>query len=432
VGLKPIGIDIQSGAVTYGVLQTTMPEVHAALPGIAKMLDRIETDMAWEIGVSFRTPAVCYHGGEFFGAVGEEFDSLERLETVISADVLDAWFPPAPTVVSTLQKYLPHLLQTSPPTGCDGLVRSIARVRGVPPESILAGAGSSDLIFLALRHWLTARSRVLVLDPTYGEYTHVLEQVIRCTVDRLHLERANDYRLDLRQLEECLSHEYDLVILVNPNTPTGAHVSRGELEPILARAPAGTRIWVDETYSEFVGPAESLERFAVSRPNVIICKSLSKVLALSGARVAYLCAGPQQLESLRSITPPWAVSLPAQVAAVKALAEPGYYAARYEETRALRHHLADGLNALGWETVPGVANFILCHLPEEGPDAGTVITRCRERGLFLRDASTMGSRLGERTLRVAVKDAETNARMLRILGEVTVEARDSTKLAESK
>jgi histidinol-phosphate/aromatic aminotransferase/cobyric acid decarboxylase-like protein len=145
---------------------------------------------------------------------------------------------------------------------------------------------------------------------------------------------------------------------------------------------------------------------------------MSKSYALSGVRVAYLCAGPQQLESLRSLCPPWAVSLPAQVAAVRALQEPDYYAEKYRETHELRGQLIEGLRLLRWEVVPSVTNFLLCHVPADGPDAATVITRSRERGLFLRDPSNMGSRLGTRALRVAVKDAATNQRMLKILTEV--------------
>jgi len=103
---------------------------------------------------------------------------------VINADVLDAWFPPAPGVVSALQEYLPWLLRTSPPQDSVGLVRTIAYTRGIPDDSILVGAGSSSLIYLAFRQWLTQKSRVLLLDPTYGEYAHVLEQVIGCRTDR--------------------------------------------------------------------------------------------------------------------------------------------------------------------------------------------------------------------------------------------------------
>ena len=170
VGLKPTGQDVQSGAVTYGLLHGTLSDVHAALPGVRPILDRVQLEMSWRIGVAYHTPAACYHGGKFFEAVGDEFQTLDRLDSVISADVLDAWFPPSPKAIAAIERHLPQMLRTSPPTGCEGLIRTIARVRGVRPECILPGAGSSELIFLALRHWLTADSRVLILDPSYGEY----------------------------------------------------------------------------------------------------------------------------------------------------------------------------------------------------------------------------------------------------------------------
>jgi histidinol-phosphate/aromatic aminotransferase/cobyric acid decarboxylase-like protein len=258
---------------------------------------------------------------------------------------------------------------------------------------------------------------VLILDPTYGEYAHVLERVIGCTVDRLALDREQDYAVNLAALEAALADAYDLVVLVNPNSPTGRHVPRAALEAVLRRAPQRTRIWVDETYVDYSGPGESLERFAAQSENVIVCKSMSKVYALSGARVAYLCAGAHQLEALRAITPPWIVGLPAQVAAVRALEDPAYYAARYAETAALRETLAHELRTFGWDVLPGIANFLLCHLPPDGPDAATLVERCRPHGLFLRNAASMSPSLGTHTLRLAVKDAATNARMLAILRE---------------
>jgi len=128
--------------------------------------------------------------------------------------------------------------------------------------------------------------------------------------------------------------------------------------------------------------------------------------------VAYLCAAPHHLQGLRAITPPWAVSLPAQVAAVNALNDPDYYRARYEETAVLRDELSSRLQSFGWEVIPGVANFLLCHLPNHAPDAATVARRCREYGLFLRDAGLMGSQIGTHALRIAVKDYATNQRMI--------------------
>jgi histidinol-phosphate/aromatic aminotransferase/cobyric acid decarboxylase-like protein len=362
--------------------------------------------------------APCFHGGAFFEAIGTEFGDLDRRHDIINADVLDAWFPPSPDVLRALRADLAWLLRTSPPASAAGLARTIARVRGLPQECILPGAGSSDLIFLTFRQWLTPASRVLLLDPAYGEYAHILERVIRCQVERFTLRREEAYAVNLDLLANRLQEPFDLVILVNPNNPTGRFVPRCNLESLLRCIPARTRVWIDEAYLDYAGAAESTEGFAANSRNVVVCKSMSKVYALSGARAAYLCAAPERLAELRSLTPPWAVSLPGQIAAVKALQDPAYYAARYAQTHRLRARLEAELAAFpGWEIVPGCANFVLCHLPEDGPDAAAVVQRCRARGLFLRDAGVMGGHLGRHALRIAVKDLPTQQRMMALLEE---------------
>ena len=421
VGLRSFNLQISAGAVRYDLMHAEVAAMQRRVEEFSALFEQIEQRTEWKLPFGFRKASACFHGGAFFSAIGSKFDALENRDRVINADVLDAWFPPSPRVLSALQEHLPWLLRTSPPTNCEGLIEAIAQARGIAPENILPGAGSSDLIFRALRHWLSPASHVLILDPTYGEYAHVLEKVIGCTVDRFTLSRSRNYDVELGRIQAALSDAYDLVVLVNPNSPTGRHIDHDELTAILRNAPPQTRFWIDETYIDYAGKGQSMEQFAARSENVVICKSMSKVYALSGARVAYLCAGPHQLESLRAITPPWVVSLPAQVAAVKALDDPTYYAERYRETSVLRLRLSTELAQLGWEVVPGIANFVLCHLPERGFTASTLNRHCQARGLFLRDASVMGSSLGHHALRIAVKDAATNQRILGILRSILKE-----------
>jgi histidinol-phosphate/aromatic aminotransferase/cobyric acid decarboxylase-like protein len=164
-----------------------------------------------------------------------------------------------------------------------------------------------------------------------------------------------------------------------------------------------------------VGSGNSLEAFAATTDQVLVCKSMSQVYALSGARAAYLCGSPYQLDRLRRVTPPWVIGSLAQAAGLLALKDPDYYQARYRETAQLRQSLSEGLARLGWTVTPGAANSLLCALPPRGPDTRTLLQRCRLRGLFLRDARTLGKSLGDRSVRIAVKDGATNERMLRLV-----------------
>jgi histidinol-phosphate/aromatic aminotransferase/cobyric acid decarboxylase-like protein len=286
----------------------------------------------------------------------------------------------------------------------------------VQRENILAGAGSSDLIYRAFRNWLHPEARVLILDPTYGEYRHVLERVIGCRVERLTLLRNEGYGVNLDELAWQIKRGYDLVVLVNPNNPTGRHIPRSDLESLLSNVPLETRVWIDEAYIDYVGAAESLERFAAESENIIVCKTMSKVYALSGMRVGYLCASRHQLSNLVSLTPPWVVGLPAQVAAVHALEDAAYYEAQYRNTHLLRAEMHEALRGIGiHEIVPGEANFLLLHLDESQPPGEQVIERARGAGVFLRDVGSMGNDLGSRALRIAIKDPASNERILRAM-----------------
>ncbi|MBI1372680.1 MAG: aminotransferase class I/II-fold pyridoxal phosphate-dependent enzyme [Phycisphaera sp.] len=419
VGFERVGITVKSGAVGFEVMSASVQRLRR---GGGRFVTRWEREgcIDWRLDTPFDRPAACYHGGAFFDAIGADFDTLERRDRVVNADVLDAWFDPSPGVVEALRDHLPWLLRTSPPTGCEGMVRAIATARGVDPACVLPGAGSSDLIFLALRRWLTPDSRVLILDPMYGEYAHVLEHVIGCEVDRLTLRRGDQYDVDTAALATRLAGgRYDLAILVNPNSPTGRHVDGHVLRDVLDQASPRTRVWIDETYIDYVGAAQSLERYAADSANVVICKSMSKVYALSGVRAAYMVGPMHLIESLRPPTPPWAVSLPGQLAAVRALQDPDYYAARYAETHRMRDAMARELaTRFDIDVVPGVANFLLCHLPQPGPNAAELVRACRTSGVFLRDASNMGDHLGDRAIRIALKDEATNATIIGAIADV--------------
>ncbi len=331
------------------------------------------------------------------------------------ADVLDAWFPPAPGVRAALEEDPAWAARTSPPAGAEGLLAEIAAARALRTQTLTVGAGSSDLIFRAFGRWLTPESRVLLTDPCYGEYAHVTERVIGCRVDRLPLRREDGWRIDPDRLSAAVaSGRYDLVVVVNPNNPTGRHAPAAELRALIARAPARTRWWIDEAYLGYVDPTESLAGLAATDPRVVVCTSLSKMYALSGVRAAYLVAEPDTAALIRRWTPPWPVSLPAQLAAVAALRAPAYYSERWLRTHVLRRQLATALADLDDELIvdESVANFVNLTLPSGGPSAARLVHECRRRDVYLRDLSPLSSRYEGRTVRIAVRDTAENARIV--------------------
>ncbi|GGW95994.1 hypothetical protein GCM10010297_17310 [Streptomyces malachitofuscus] len=416
-GLRPVGRTVRSGAVTFEVLTGEVAELtRVATSRYPAVLERFGSLVDWELDMDWAPgPDGCEHGGASFTAVGTDFRTLHRRHEVVAADVLDAWFPPAPGAAAALAEDPAWAARTSPPTGAEGLLAELAKVRALPVETLVAGAGSSDLIFRAFGRWLTARSRVLLLDPGYGEYAHVTERVIGCRVDRFRLHRRDGWAIDFARLASVVrAGRYDLVVVVNPNNPTGRHAPAAALRDLIAAAPSGTRWWIDEAYLGYVDLSESLAPLAAVDPRVVVCTSLSKMYALSGVRAAFLVADPDTAALLRRWTPPWAVSLPAQLAAVAALRDPAYYRSCWQRTHGLRRQLAADLARVadGALVEEGVANFLNITLPPDGPSAARLVRECRRHDVYLRDLSPLSPQYEGRTVRVAVRTAAENARIV--------------------
>lgn len=352
-----------------------------------------------------KSPA--FHGGAFFDAIGVDFRSLERNRDVISADVLDAWYDPSPLVIETLRDHLPFLLRTSPPTHAEGLAETIALTRGVPVESVLTGGGSSSLIFTCLPVLLRRGSRVMLLDPTYGEYEHVLRVLICSEPEFFPLSEESGFAVDGEVFAESVrTNAPDAVLLVNPNSPTGVHWPKVEFLRWLDALPSTALVWVDETYIEYAGAGESLEVEAARRPNLVVVKSMSKVYALSGMRVAYLVAAPATVARLAAYMPPWPVGLAAQVAGVMALRDPDYYAARYRETHVIRDRAVTALRELGVPVLSAGANFYLARFDEPARIAASL----RVNQIFVREFTS--GPLAGRFLRFAVKGWSQTVRII--------------------
>lgn len=360
------------------------------------------------------------HGGQFFQAVGADFSGLAHASQIINADVLDAWFDPSPQVIRKLSSYLPYICRTSPPTYSEGLVDTIARVRNLDTRNILTGSGSSSLMFLLLPSILEASERAVILDPMYGEYKHILENVIGSTVLLYALESRSEFKIDVDHFCEHLRDIAPRVaVIVNPNNPTGQFLTAADVVRILTQMPKESLLVVDETYIEYVGFDQSVERLVSEHSNLIVIKSMSKVYALSGLRVGYIVACKDIIDRISIYSPPWSVSFAAQLAAIEALRDPGYYAKKYSETHELRIAMLDELSLIrSVKAYASVANFLLIELLDTDLTSSKVVESLIPKEIFLRDADSLSKSFNGRFIRTAVKQAASNRRIVSALKEI--------------
>lgn len=295
---------------------------------------------------------------------------------------------------------------------CRELCAAIGQSRGLPGGWVLCGNGAADLIW---RLALALKPRhALIAAPTFAEYAAALKSV-SCTVEPVFLSAHEDFAVGEAFLER-IRPGVDLVLLCEPNNPTGRTTDPALLRRILERCHAnGTRLVVDECFNEFLDDpaAHTLEGELGTYPELLLLKAFTKWYAMAGVRLGYaLCRNTELLGRMRDAGQPWAVSGLAQAAGVAALREEKYSRRLHALIAAQRPLLAAGLAELGCRVIPGQANYLLFY--HERRDLAAAL---RHRGVLLRDCSNYPG-LGSGWYRCAVRGAEENRAFLQAMKEV--------------
>ena len=221
-----------------------------------------------------------------------------------------------------------------PDPECLKLRQAIGAALDVPPELVLAGNGSTELIHLLARAHLSPgyapdgpQPTPLLFTPTFGEYEAAcrVQGVEPVKFVPSEDERsAGTFQWDIAAACDSIKTlRPALVFLCNPNNPTGVYLS---LDDVLAVANAlkGVGLLVlDEAYASFVE-----ERWdstpLMSEGNVALLRSMTKDYALTGLRLGYMLAPEEVVQRVRSFQYSWSVNAPAQAAGIAALAETGH------------------------------------------------------------------------------------------------------------
>jgi histidinol-phosphate aminotransferase len=199
-----------------------------------------------------------------------------------------------------------------------------------------------------------------------------------------------------------------VMILCNPNNPTGSAFGQNELRQVLEQVPPQTLVVLDEAYVDFldtdrVGDYDTVSLLA-DHPNVLMLRTFSKCYALAGFRVGYAVAHPNVISSIRAVLPTFPVSQPAVAAAKAALTDVAAHARTVATVSAQRREVTAALRKAGYPVAESHANFIWLPL---GNDSAAFATKCLLAGIIVRPFGDEGVRItiGQHGLAQAVIDA---------------------------
>jgi histidinol-phosphate aminotransferase len=301
----------------------------------------------------------------------------------------------------------------------DGAARDLRRVladrHGVGPGQVVVGNGSCELILLAAQALLDPGATLVHAQPSFAVYP-LLAPLSGARARAVPL--AADGGHDLDAMAASVDETVSLVILCNPNNPTGVHRPAGEIERFLDGLPEDLAVLVDEAYFDFVAAPDAGRVLALAgeRPNLLVTRTFSKAHGLCGLRVGYGVGAPAFVEAIDRVRQPFNTNALAQIAARESLRHPAALAGRVAATLSERTRLERGLSALGVRFTPSQTNFMLLDPGSDGTSAGLAAhEQLLRRGVIVRDGGSLGC---PGRLRVTVGTPEENDALLRALAEV--------------
>jgi histidinol-phosphate aminotransferase len=262
---------------------------------------------------------------------------------------------------------------------------------GLPHERIAVGNGSLEVLLLLGQALLAPGVEAVFPAPSFSLYRKMCD-VHGATAREVPLR---DHVADLDAMAAAIGSRTSLVILCNPNNPTGTYVSAADIARFVDAVPADVVVVLDEAYNEFVtsDDAQGTLRLLERHDNVCITRTFSKIYGLCGLRIGYGLCSETLRAAIDTLRQPFNTSLVAQVAATEALRHQDEVRARRRVNAELRAHLVDRLAALGVRSLPSEANFVLADVSAlHGPDGsdGDVCERLTEVGAVVRDGGAFG------------------------------------------
>jgi histidinol-phosphate aminotransferase len=311
-------------------------------------------------------------------------------------------------VVQVLNSYVAgHGVHAYPEA--ERLAGPLAAYCGVAPEWILTTNGSDQAIDLSLRAFLGEGSRLLVAQPEFSIFSHV-SAIVGAQV--LGVPFHEDLSFPYTEFRAAAtSSAPDLIVIINPNNPTGTPVTTDFILEIASSYP-NVPVIVDEAYYEFTG--RTVTGLISSHNNIVVLRTFSKAFAMAGLRFGYIVAVPSVIEQIAKLRNPFDVNELAVVAAEAQLAdlEPmqRYVQQIVHESKPIVTAFCRRRGIPVW---PGQANFALI----KPQDCRAAVEFLRDHGILVR---SMSAALLRGMLRVTMGTPDEMTRFNQVLKEYLV------------
>ena len=289
--------------------------------------------------------------------------------------------------------------------------RLLAERHNIRSSQIVFGNGASELIATAVYVLTSEGDEVVVPRPSRPVYATIAGRAHARIVQPV----LPDGALDPEAVLAAVGPRTRVLILCNPNDPTGAYLPSARLGDLLARLPEHVHTVVDESYVQFqdVEPEDSVLSLVEAFPRLLVTRSFSKVYGLSGVRAGYAVGSPAASALLSALAPVLGVNALTQATVTQALKVGDADVRRRRETVIEeRRRISDALGSLPLRATASQANFFW--IRGDGMDGAALAARLEESRVRVAAGEALGD---PGYVRATVRDAHATDRLLWALRE---------------
>ena len=338
-----------------------------------------------------------------------------------------------------------EILERYPDPDYVELRQKLANLNKVNLSDIILGNGATEIIFLFMK--VINPKKILIVSPTFGEYERAVKATeisgdtvdLSCSngdnknienkkieIEYFELKESDDFKLNIENLKNELENKYDLLIICNPNNPTGKFLKLAQTEEILKECNKyDTKLFIDEAFIEFLsdGMKESIINTEENKKNLFVTRAFTKFFAIPGLRLGYGMYFDKELEKkISEKKEPWSVNNIAELAGLTVLDDTEYIEKTLKWIVEEKIYMYEKLNEIsGIKVYETEVNFITGKIDEklfsEGLNVKILREKMLEQGILIRDASNFKF-LDERFFRLAIKDRESNDRVIEAMKEI--------------
>jgi histidinol-phosphate aminotransferase len=305
---------------------------------------------------------------------------LAGVNRVIKLSSNEGAFGPPPSAVVAANRAAAEM-HRYPDGDCHALRHAIGARFGLEPKQIVCGAGSDELLALLIHAYAGPDTEIIM-----SQYGFVMYEIGGTAVGAKVIKvPERNMTADIDAILAAVSPATRMVLIANPNNPTGSLLPQSEMERLAKGLPSDVLLLIDAAYSEYVDRPDFDAGAALVNAghNVIMTRTFSKNFGMGGMRLGWCYGPPAVIDVLNRSRGPFNVSLIAQEAGVAALAEPHWVEAGRAHNATQRAHLTRALEGLGIRVWPSEGNFVLADFgtPAEADAADAVL---RHRGILVR------------------------------------------------